>query len=139
MLHTSVNLVVPPKEVVSAAVKLAVEITENSPEAVQSSRRALWDVADSPGVEDAFKKHVRSPISARVYSGVNIKVSLNVCHSRQCLLKNPIGRPRVFHSGADDVLQHARLLVLTGAFLLAETKAGVEVSSEALKYRVPVA
>jgi hypothetical protein len=72
-----VNYVVCDDEVVPAAVKMAIELTHNSPDAVQSSRRALWDVSDSAGAEDAFRKHLWSSASERAYNGGNMQVSLD--------------------------------------------------------------
>jgi hypothetical protein len=75
----SVNFVAPRQDVVTEAVRVAVELTHNSPDAVQSSRKAIWDVADSLGVEDAFGKHVWRPENARVYSGTNLQAREH-CH-----------------------------------------------------------
>jgi enoyl-CoA hydratase/carnithine racemase len=77
VLLDSVNFVVSRQDVVTAAIRVAVELTHNSPDAVQSSRKAIWDVADSLGVEDAFQKHVWRPENARVYSGTNLQVRVS--------------------------------------------------------------
>ncbi|KAF8346096.1 enoyl-CoA hydratase/carnithine racemase [Amanita rubescens] len=70
-----VNTVVPADKVLSTAIDLAKEITRNSPDAVQSTKVALL-LAQKYGVEEAFRTHVWSLESKRVYEGDNIKEGL---------------------------------------------------------------
>lgn len=73
----SVNAVVSAGDVLRTALAWAAEIARNSPDAVQSSKRALMHVADAPGVEDAFLRHVLGEESKRVYDGENIQEGIN--------------------------------------------------------------
>jgi hypothetical protein len=58
----------------SVALTWAQEITENSPDAVQSSKKGLMVAEEHTGIEEAFKKHINTEESKRVYSGYNIRV-----------------------------------------------------------------
>ncbi|TRM66743.1 ClpP/crotonase-like domain-containing protein [Schizophyllum amplum] len=70
-----VNVVVPAADVVSAAVQLARDLTQNSPEAVQSTKRGLL-MAQNLGLEDAYLQHTWVPETTRVFKGDNIKEGL---------------------------------------------------------------
>lgn len=70
---TSVNMVVSPSNLLSIAIKVAQQITLNSPDAVQSTKRALL-LSQSHSFEDTVQMHVWSHESERVYAGANIKV-----------------------------------------------------------------
>ena len=65
---------VPPSKVVETALSLAKEIVNNSPDAVQSTKKALL-LSQSYGFRETYKRHLRSKESLRVYKGENIKVS----------------------------------------------------------------
>ncbi|KAK2462892.1 hypothetical protein APHAL10511_005090 [Amanita phalloides] len=78
-----VNVVVPADQVLSTAIAIAQEITENSPDAVQSTKAALL-LAQEQGVEETFYSHVRGPEAKRVYEGENIKVC--ICRPRLLFL-----------------------------------------------------
>lgn len=70
----SVNMVVPPSELIPAAIRVAQQINQNSPDSVQSTKRALL-LAQSHGYESTVQAHTWSPESKRVYHGANIKVN----------------------------------------------------------------
>ena len=71
----SVNTVVPSSEVISTAVAIAQEIIQNSPEAVQSTKKGLL-LSQRHNFQETVHTHVWSPESKRVYKGDNIKVSI---------------------------------------------------------------
>jgi len=71
---TSINVVVPPSELLSAALHLAQQINGNSPDAVQSTKLALL-LSQNRTYEEALQKHMWTPENSRVYKGENIKVS----------------------------------------------------------------
>lgn len=71
----SVNTVVPSSEVISTAVAIAQEIIQNSPEAVQSTKKGLL-LSQRHNFQEMVLTHVWSPESKRVYKGDNIKVSI---------------------------------------------------------------
>lgn len=73
------NKVVPKTEVLSTALAWAVEITTNSPDSVQSTKRALLLTNKHADVEDIVKAHARSKESVRHFTSENIKVGR---HSR---------------------------------------------------------
>ena len=73
------NKVVPKTEVVKTALEWAKEITLNSPDSVQSTKRALVLSNQLADVEDVVVAHFRSKEMLRVYQGDNIKV-------RSCVL-----------------------------------------------------
>ena len=63
----------PASEVVSTAVQLAKELTQNSPNAVQSTKRGLL-MAQNLGAEEAYNQHVWAPETTRVFKDENIRV-----------------------------------------------------------------
>jgi hypothetical protein len=69
----SVNVVVPRTEVVPVAIRLAKQIVENSPDAVQSTKRGLL-LAQKHNFEESVLKHVWAPETSRTFNGANIKV-----------------------------------------------------------------
>ncbi|KAJ3775362.1 enoyl-CoA hydratase/carnithine racemase [Lentinula raphanica] len=70
-----VNVLVPPSEVVPEAIRVAKSIVDNSPDAVQCTKRALL-LSQNHNPEEAFIKSTFSPESSRVYKGENIKEGL---------------------------------------------------------------
>ncbi|EGO18914.1 hypothetical protein SERLADRAFT_353000 [Serpula lacrymans var. lacrymans S7.9] len=70
-----VNFVVPTSEVVKTAIGLATQITQNSPDSVQSSKEGLM-LAQKHHFEDAVHTHALGLVSKRVYHGANIKARL---------------------------------------------------------------
>jgi 1,4-dihydroxy-2-naphthoyl-CoA synthase len=68
-----VNVVVPNSEVVKTAIKFAKQMNQNSPDAVQSTKKGLL-IAQNYGHRDAEAKHNWTPENTRVYKGENIKV-----------------------------------------------------------------
>ncbi|EGN93538.1 hypothetical protein SERLA73DRAFT_126437 [Serpula lacrymans var. lacrymans S7.3] len=70
-----VNFVVPTSEVVKTAIGLATQITQNSPDSVQSSKEGLM-LAQKHHFEDAVHTHALGLVSKRVYHGANIKEGL---------------------------------------------------------------
>lgn len=58
----------------SAALKVARQITSNSPDAVQSSKEGLM-LAQKHHFEEAVQTHALSALSKRLYNGDNIKAS----------------------------------------------------------------
>lgn len=75
LMKSSVNTVVPKAQLLQTAIDWAVRITQNSPDAVQSTKRALIEAARHGDVEQATLANIRSPESIRVHQGENIKVS----------------------------------------------------------------
>ena len=73
----SVNKVVPKAQVLATALDYARQIVQNSPDAVQSSKRALLLTKQKADVEDIVACHVRSPEGRRGFLGENIKVGNN--------------------------------------------------------------
>lgn len=69
------NKVVPKTAVLETAFEWAKEITQNSPDSVQSTKRALVLSNQLGDVEDVVVAHFRSKEMLRVYEGDNIKVS----------------------------------------------------------------
>ena len=61
-------------EVLPQALEWATQITQNSPDAVQSTKRGLVLAAQYAGVEHATVAHAWSLESKRAYGGENIKV-----------------------------------------------------------------
>jgi 1,4-dihydroxy-2-naphthoyl-CoA synthase len=82
-MKSSVNMVVPKAQLLQTAIEWAFRITQNSPDAVQSTKRALIEAAKHGDVEQATLANIRSPESQRVYQGENIKVSRGV-QIRKC-------------------------------------------------------
>lgn len=70
----SVNKVVPKTDVLKTAVEWAQEIVGNSPDSVQSTKRALMLSNQLGDVEDVVVAHTRSKEMLRVYGSDNIKV-----------------------------------------------------------------
>lgn len=69
----SVNAVVPQSEVLQTAIKMAQQLTMNSPDAVYSTKKALV-LAQSHSYEDTVQTHTWSHETKQVYNGENIKV-----------------------------------------------------------------
>ena len=74
LMKFSVNTVVPKSQLLQTAIEWAVRITQNSPDAVQGTKRALIEAARHGDVEQATLASIRSPESVRTYQGENIKV-----------------------------------------------------------------
>jgi enoyl-CoA hydratase/carnithine racemase len=72
----SVNLVVPRDQLLPTTIEWARQITQNSPDAVQSTKRALIEAAKHGNIEQATFAHIWSPESGRSYRGENMKVSV---------------------------------------------------------------
>lgn len=70
----SINRVVPSANVLPTALALADEIIENSPDAVQSTKRALLIASRSGSVEEAVVAHISSKESKRAFVSENIQV-----------------------------------------------------------------
>lgn len=84
-----VNTVVPSSEVISTAVAIAQEIIQNSPEAVQSTKKGLL-LSQRHNFQEMLHTHVWSPESKRVYKGDNIKEGLKAfAEKRSPVWKNP--------------------------------------------------
>jgi hypothetical protein len=64
--------VVPRSEVIPKALEIARQITHNSPDSVQSSKRGLL-LSQFHNHEETVLKHAWSTESKRVYKGENIK------------------------------------------------------------------
>ncbi|THH33169.1 hypothetical protein EUX98_g1022 [Antrodiella citrinella] len=72
-----VNKVVPKSQVLAAALDFALQICQNSPDAVQSTKRALVLTKQIADVEDVVAAHIRSPEGRRAYMSENIQEGLN--------------------------------------------------------------
>jgi enoyl-CoA hydratase/carnithine racemase len=72
----SVNHVVPPDQVLPVAIEWAKRITENSPDAVASSKRAILLSKQFAGIESSTIANAWSTESKRVFEGENIKVRM---------------------------------------------------------------
>ncbi|KAH9486144.1 Mevalonyl-coenzyme A hydratase sidH [Psilocybe cubensis] len=70
-----VNKIVPPSELIPAAIDIAQQIIANSPDAVQSTKHGLL-LAQHMNVSESFLTHTWSAHSKRVYKGDNIKEGL---------------------------------------------------------------
>lgn len=68
------NKVVPKAEVIPTAIEWARQLCENSPDSVQSTKKALVLANQLADVEDVVVAHTRSKEMRRVYAGQNIKV-----------------------------------------------------------------
>lgn len=79
----SVNAVVPPAKVVETALSYAKEIVSNSPDAVQSTKKALL-LSQSYNHREAHRQHLKSKEGRRVYAGENIQVG--ILFSSDCLM-----------------------------------------------------
>ncbi|KAI0830820.1 enoyl-CoA hydratase/carnithine racemase [Trametes gibbosa] len=85
-----VNKVVPPAEVLPTALAWAGAIIENSPDAVQSTKRALLIASRSGSVEEAVVAHVNSKESKRAFTSENIQEGLKAFNEkRKPAWKNP--------------------------------------------------
>ncbi|KII93093.1 hypothetical protein PLICRDRAFT_100931 [Plicaturopsis crispa FD-325 SS-3] len=78
-----VNEVVPPSSLLPAALNLAVAITANSPDSVQSTKRALVLANQVVGHEAVVHAHVWGEESRGVYKGENIKEGLRAFGERR--------------------------------------------------------
>ncbi|KZT08589.1 ClpP/crotonase [Laetiporus sulphureus 93-53] len=77
-----VNKVVPKSEVLATALAWAEEICSNSPDSVQSTKRALLLANLHASVEDVVVAHVRSQESIRQQTGKNIQEGLRAFSER---------------------------------------------------------
>lgn len=68
------NEVVPASILIETAVKYAQAIVENSPDAVQATKRGLMTSLQHGGVEEAYLAAAWSPEAKQAYDGENIKV-----------------------------------------------------------------
>ncbi|KAH8099727.1 enoyl-CoA hydratase/carnithine racemase [Cristinia sonorae] len=85
-----VNKVVPKSQVLATALDFARQINLNSPDAIQSTKRALLLTRQKADVEDAVAAHVYSPEGKRSYLGDNMKEGLNAfVERRKPVWKNP--------------------------------------------------
>ncbi|KAI8981161.1 enoyl-CoA hydratase/carnithine racemase [Trametes punicea] len=85
-----INKVVPKGEVLHTALAWAAEITQNSPDAVQSTKRALLLANRYGSVEDAVIAHVNSKESKRAFTSENIQEGLRAfTEKRTPAWKNP--------------------------------------------------
>lgn len=78
-------MVVPHSELLPAAVEVAKRINLNSPDSVQSTKKALV-LSQSYGYEEVVQSHAQSLESKRVYNGANIKVYCTNCDMDRRLL-----------------------------------------------------
>ncbi|KIJ97039.1 hypothetical protein K443DRAFT_106217 [Laccaria amethystina LaAM-08-1] len=84
-----VNTVVSSSEVIPTAVAIAQEIIQNSPDAVQSTKKGLL-LSQRHNFQEMVHTHVWSPESKRVYKGDNIKEGLKAfAEKRSPVWKNP--------------------------------------------------
>jgi hypothetical protein len=72
----SVNRVVPTHQVLSTSIAWAKEITDNSPDAVASTKRGILMGKQFAGIETSTIAHAWSIESKRVYEGENIRVGI---------------------------------------------------------------
>ncbi|PCH34085.1 enoyl-CoA hydratase/carnithine racemase [Wolfiporia cocos MD-104 SS10] len=85
-----VNKVVPASEVVSTAVAWAAEICTNSPDSVQSTKRAMLLTNQHGNVENVVGAHMRSKESVRLYLSKNIQEGLRAfTEKRKPVWTNP--------------------------------------------------
>lgn len=93
-MHCSVNHVVPPGQVLNVAIEWARRITENSPDAVASTKRAILFGKQYAGIEPSTIAHAWSIESKRVYEGENIKVGFCIKQRGMWLMlyRQPLGR-----------------------------------------------
>ncbi|RGB38158.1 ClpP/crotonase-like domain-containing protein [Rhizophagus diaphanus] len=69
-----VNKIVPTyKDVVPAALKIASEIIENSPDAIKFSKQGILYSLESPSLTEAERKHLTSDIAKKFYNQDNFK------------------------------------------------------------------
>ncbi|OBZ79177.1 putative enoyl-CoA hydratase, mitochondrial [Grifola frondosa] len=85
-----VNKVVPKSEVLPTALAWAAEINQNSPDSVQSTKRALLLANRLGSVEDTVIAHVDSEESKRAFASANIQEGLKAfAEKRKPIWKNP--------------------------------------------------
>jgi len=80
-----VNVVVPTSDVLSAALDLASQIVANSPDSVQSTKKALL-LAQKHSNEETVSAHVRGPVTLGNLYGDNIKEGLRAFNEK----RNPV-------------------------------------------------
>ncbi|KAH9929737.1 enoyl-CoA hydratase/carnithine racemase [Fomitopsis serialis] len=78
-----VNKVVPKPELLPTALAWAAEITSNSPDSVQSTKRALLLTNQHAHVEDVVEAHVRSKEGKQQLAGDNMKEGLRAFTERR--------------------------------------------------------
>ncbi|GBE77527.1 putative enoyl-CoA hydratase, mitochondrial [Sparassis crispa] len=85
-----VNKVVPRSELLRTALAWAAAINENSPDSVQSTKRALLEGNRHGSVEDAVVAHIRSKENVRLYDSYNMKEGLKAfSEKRKPMWTNP--------------------------------------------------
>jgi len=85
-----VNHVVPAQQALPVAIEWAKEITENSPDAVASTKRGILMGKQFAGIEPSTIAHAWSIESKRVYEGENIREGLRAfVEKRKPQWKNP--------------------------------------------------
>ncbi|KAI0783399.1 ClpP/crotonase [Abortiporus biennis] len=85
-----VNKVVPKSEVLKTALDWARQINENSPDSIQSTKRALLLNNQHASVEDVVAAHLRSEEAKRAHDSDNMKEGLKAfTERRKPLWKNP--------------------------------------------------
>jgi enoyl-CoA hydratase/carnithine racemase len=72
-----VNAVVPEADVLPTAIQFAKNIVQNSPDAVQSTKRGLT-LAQQHNFEGTVLTHIWSPESTRMHKGENIKARSSI-------------------------------------------------------------
>jgi hypothetical protein len=98
-----VNYVVPKAEVLPAAIRVARQIVQNSPDAVQSTKRGLI-LSQKHNFEEAVLTHNWAPETTQTYKGLNIKARLDLTSVRKLLpIMFFLGRIRGVCTGAGDV------------------------------------
>jgi len=84
-----VNTVVPKAQVVPTAIQFARKIVQNSPDAVQCTKRALV-LSQKHNFEETVLTHTWSPETGRMYKGENIKEGLKAFSEKRLpVWKNP--------------------------------------------------
>lgn len=73
------NRVVPPGEVIPAALAFAQAIIAVSPDSVQATKRALNEASMTANLDEAVERSATSKESRAVYGGENIKVRTTPC------------------------------------------------------------
>lgn len=81
ILHNSVNKVVPKTEVLRTALSWAAQIVDNSPESVQSTKKALLLGSQHGNVEEATVAHIWSQENRRAIFSENRKVWISLLES----------------------------------------------------------
>lgn len=85
-----VNKVVPKSEVLSTALDWARQINENSPDSIQSTKRALLLTYQQADVEDVVAAHIHSKEGGRAHGSYNMKEGLKAfTERRKPVWKNP--------------------------------------------------